>query len=199
MGTLRGLHSAYGRTQRTRRTSASNDGGLKAFVDCLNANRTAWHEPFHFAKLNAPEDGISVEIAIQYNDGFQDNVFTFANNIPQPDGGTHVAGFRAALTRTLNHYIDQEGVGKKAQIGMTGDDAREGLTAIISVKLPNPQFSSQTKDKLVSSEAEAVVEQEMGRAFADFLQENPADAKGIAQQGIDAMQAARGGAERRGR
>ena len=163
------------------------EGGIAAFVKYLDRSKTPlFPEPI---AINGQRDDIGIDVALEWNDSYYENVLAFTNNIPQRDGGTHIAAFRSALTRTLNNYADKSGLMKKEKLTLTGEDMREGLTAIVSVKLPDPKFSSQTKDKLVSSEVRQPLESLLADKLADWLEENPANARQIIQKTIDAAAA----------
>ena len=174
------------RTSEEKTSEFFFEGGLEAFVDWLNRSRTEMHPTI---TATSQRDDITVELALAWTDSFHENTLCFTNNIPQRDGGAHLAGFRGAMTRVVNNYAQSSGIAKKEKVQLTGDDSREGLTAIVSVKVPDPKFSSQTKDKLVSSEVRPVVDQAVADCLNQWFEEHPAEAKKIVSKAYEAAAA----------
>ena len=175
------------RTAESKTSELYFEGGVEAFAKYLDRNKAVLHDPP--VSIRGEKEGISIEVAMQWNDSYHETMLCFTNNIPQRDGGTHLAGFRGALTRTLNKYADESGLSKKEKVNLTGDDMREGLTCVLSVKVPDPKFSSQTKDKLVSSEVRPVVESVVGDKFGQWLEEHPSETRKILTKVVEAAAA----------
>ena len=181
------INLADHRGVETKEVNLMYEGGLEAFVRFLDRTKTPLiSKPI---SIGAERDGITVEVAMWWNDSYHENVLCFTNNIPQRDGGTHLAGYRGALTRVINNYANESGIAKKEKVSLTGDDAREGLTCVLSVKVPDPKFSSQTKDKLVSSEVRPVVESYVNDALSTWLEEHPSEARQIVTKVVEAAAA----------
>ena len=170
-----------------RRDTFQYEGGIRSFVEHLAQLKTPLHP--NVISVSGEQNGITVDVALQWTDAYQETMFCFTNNIPQKDGGTHLQGFRSALTRTLTNYIEQNGIARQAKVALSGDDMREGMIAVLSVKVPDPSFSSQTKEKLVSSDVRPVVDSTFAARLEEFLQEHPNEAKAIAGKIVDAARA----------